>query len=477
MRYHGISQPRSSTLCTVLPVVLVAILPSSQLAVARAYALPESDGRQAIPVALANALEHRLRLSTGIVHFSEFRPGLGRNYYTSRFAANGCVLEARGDEHGVLSRYADGRPGPEQKHFLSLNADDVFWEMPEQSTGAEARDVGILGRDCILYNLRGLGASVQGPWADIDRVLLKTPEVRHQAPVTYSQHDENGLHVVRAHGEDYDLVWWIDPHKDFNIVLTEQQKDGKVIKRSESTLVRFGEFWFPEEVRLHTRPGAQGEPSITTRVDHAEFNQPDHPALLKPKHIGVSVGTHVNYSGTDGDIHGRWDGEKVATPDDFYARLNAGQLTLDESFLTAERRRKERINKTPPAQRLANTLASLSFPVDSFEWEEYTRSFGERHNFDDAQKQVAARILKDCQEQARAYVRRRAAEFDSFERALTQVRSGDASKGASTTLETLYGRHKQLMHPIREIFEQQLKPRLERLPTRDQKSNAALPSK
>jgi hypothetical protein len=112
---------------------------------------------------------------------------------------------------------------------------------------------------------------------------------------------------------------------------------------------------------------------------------------------------------------------------------------------------------------------------DAFEsqWETYVKQFIERYALDDAQKQRAETILESCQAQATRLMKKRKpalANLDEQVKKLTEVKDKDERK--TKELNDLMARRAKMLEFVDEIFEKQLKPRLEKLPTRDQREAA-----
>lgn len=107
-------------------------------------------------------------------------------------------------------------------------------------------------------------------------------------------------------------------------------------------------------------------------------------------------------------------------------------------------------------------------------WEQYTREFIERYKLDPGQTQKALDILKDCKEQAASVLRSKAAQIEALDKrieALKGATGGDAKERGKAMTELTETRGK-LVEPLDRIFEKQLKPRLEKLPTRAQRQAA-----
>ncbi|MFO0836888.1 MAG: hypothetical protein U1D55_00050 [Phycisphaerae bacterium] len=105
------------------------------------------------------------------------------------------------------------------------------------------------------------------------------------------------------------------------------------------------------------------------------------------------------------------------------------------------------------------------------EWEQYVRQFIERYKLDDQQSQKAYTILNDCKAAAEKITRGNEGEIEQLDKRKTELAaSKDANKAKE--LAKIEEQRKKLLEPLTRIFEQQLKPRLERLPTRAQRKAA-----
>lgn len=107
-------------------------------------------------------------------------------------------------------------------------------------------------------------------------------------------------------------------------------------------------------------------------------------------------------------------------------------------------------------------------------WEQYTREFIERYRLDPGQTQKALDILKDCKEQAGSYLRGKGAQIEALDKRIesSKAEAGPDAKERSKVLSELTEARAKLIEPVDQIFEKQLKPRLEKLPTRAQRQAA-----
>lgn len=118
-------------------------------------------------------------------------------------------------------------------------------------------------------------------------------------------------------------------------------------------------------------------------------------------------------------------------------------------------------------------LTTPSVKPDNWEseWEKYVREFTARYELNEDQSGKAKQILLSCQNQGQRYMSGKSATIAALDKdiaALAQSKDKDKTK-----LITEKNAEKQkLMEPLTQIFEKQLKPRLDKLPTRAQRKAA-----
>jgi hypothetical protein len=298
--------------------------------------------------------------------------------------------------------------------------------------------------------------------------------------------DESGLkHVVLEDGaRRTDL--WIDPQRGWNPVRVRFQNDGVVAWEVRSQLAKFGDRWFPELIETIRPRTATGEiPAYTIRVSELEVNAADHPKTLGPADIGVDVGREFLKHDADGkpvEI-AFFDGAKLTSSDDFHARLRRGELKFGPNYrkalaqLDRESKKLEETQDSNPAY-LAFKKIRLR-PVGSWDWRDFEDSWSaytERqvklHQMSLEQAEAARRILRDCRERAAAHIRAHRAEYEQIESRVTAFEESNASADTPREADRLAKAFAELHAPIDEIFESQLKPRIDALLTRDQRKRA-----
>jgi hypothetical protein len=427
------------------------------LAAACASAQPESASRP--PDALVKFYEGRARLATAEIDWSrrEYTAPAWRSehtqYFTTRLSPRERVLYTRGDEEGVPARTNVGTPAKVPKgFFVSFEGPDAVFDRWDGEGDAEWLAKGVsLGTP----DLRCLGALPWFAYQDVSDAFWKDPG-EATAPRKYSEWTEGSLRVVKAERPDGALTWWIDPQRGWQATRITFAREGVVEKEARIAVSKIGEYWFPQSVMFFSAGYRDGtEPSDVVTVDRAVFNDPRQPHVLTPADIGVTPGMSI-WLKDDGMRKvgtGAWDGTKIISVRVF-PNMGGGAEMVARLLV-----------KTAPG-------AAASQPsVPESEWEVYTRRFIDRYKLTNGQTGSALKTLRDCQEQAQSYIARHKAEFekmDQDERALPQA---DAA-GREARLATIRDARQKLRAPIDEIFEEQLKPRLEKLPTRKQRAAA-----
>lgn len=98
-------------------------------------------------------------------------------------------------------------------------------------------------------------------------------------------------------------------------------------------------------------------------------------------------------------------------------------------------------------------------------WEQYVRDFITRYSLNEEQQQKAWLVLLDCRKQADSVLQKIQGPLD----AANVERNAAHRKGDQLAVERAESRVTSLLQPVSEIFEKQLRPRLDRLPTASQR--------
>lgn len=440
------------------------------------------------PRALVMFERYRAGMETGHISWSSIteRPdGTKRQvFWTSRFAGQDTLRVNRGDADGVVVRYTDGSlPRGGHDSLNSLRKDGWYYKHRDEEPTAMA--LRLDGRVAGAPDLRSLGAL---PWHARDSIhdTLWTSPLDQPEGFEYEEAREGDLHIVTRKMSTGSIRWWIDPSRGWApIRVASYDPDGILVSESRSTLRKFGDTWFPETVAFFSRGHDNGEsPRVVVRINNATFNAADHPMVLGLSDIGVDVGMRIKRH--DGGFRYLdsvvWDGEKLISNSEYNERRRAGELPASATAArwaarVDARRAAAAMGSRPPGSRRSQDAIANSKSKPESEWEAYTRRFIDRYSLSDAQTQKAMGILKDCQERGDRYLKAHKGDMDRNERESLKARAeGAAGKDHLTALEIEL---RDLRKPIDDIFENQLKPRLETLPTRSQRARAesADPSK
>jgi hypothetical protein len=411
------------------------------------------------PDALVRLYESRARLTTAEVDWSRHQfegPKFQTEhtkFYTSRLSAKERALYSRGDEEGVVTRDSEG--GPSKVHpgsYMSFEGPDgVFdrWDGEHEANWMPK------GSARWTPDLRTLGTLPWFCYDDIHDAMWKDPG-ETPLPRSYSESTEGALRVVTATRAGAALTWWIDPQRGWQATRVTFSRDGVIEKEARIALAKFGEHWLPQSVMYFSNGYKNGtEPCDVTTIDKAVFNDPRQPQVLSPADIGVTPRMFVwlkdNTMKKVGT--GTWNGARI-TGAHFFPGMGPGVQLVQQA-----------LEKAAPA-------AATSRPAtpDS-QWEAYTRRFIERYRLTDDQVEAALQILKNAQDQAQSYLTRHAEEFEKLRADEAILRAAGEPEG-STRQAALRERRAKLHEPIDEIFEKQLKARLEKLPTRKQRAAA-----
>lgn len=238
------------------------------------------------------------------------------------------------------------------------------------------------------------------------------------------------------------------------------------------TLQKFGEVWFPKQADYYEG----GQRAYSVEVTRAEFNAPDAPRRFTPVDLGIEPGSIVSWVNrpSPGPVM-VWDGETVLPDvDAFHALVRAGKRqwgptfqklqrgeTIIDPYQTEEnRRRMEVTNRKFHAEHVFNRHLSL--------WESYVRNFIQRYELREEQAEQALKILKRCQDGAESATRHARTECLPL---LTEfLASGQPLEDKKQ--KRLNELIEQIVEKVDRIFNEDLKPKLEPIPTRAQREAA-----
>ncbi|MBU0638265.1 MAG: hypothetical protein KKB50_05320 [Planctomycetes bacterium] len=298
-------------------------------------------------------------------------------------------------------------------------------------------------------------------------------DIPHLGAASWEEEQLGDMHKVTA---TYELgqktIWYINPEKGWNAERIEFKIGDEVIHEVVCSLKQHGDVWLPETADYYDR----GKLVESIRVKSAVLNEPDDPkrftladmgvepgSSISPQHRPVKMGEGLIWNGEDICSRKQWDADVKSGKRQWGPTLrmrNAGE-TYDRPYETEE-------------QRLRREMAMLTISIrgamqrHESMWARYVRQFIERYKLNEDQAQQAQTLLKKSQERARQIVTRKRAVWTSLEAQLAHARE----QGQKDKVRELVIRIDELRAPIDLIFRNQLKPGLERLPTRAQRRAA-----
>lgn len=432
------------------------------------------------PEALKRLEANRAAIETAHIEWSWTNPSaFGRHprFHTTRLAGDESVLVSLGDEDGVFNRRADGSIARVQMKPLSvLSKDGEVWMHHERSWGADHFPGG-----AYVYHLRALGLCFGLPYHDVQDVLWQD-DVNQPTPRKYSERDEGGLHVVKAESDLGVFEWWLDPERGGELVRLVHSRNGAIIAEARSTLRNYEGLWFPESVAFFSQGYADGkEPQEIVRVHYASFNQPEHPTSFSLADIGIEAGVHITQYDRDRKVLASGlicDGENIVSDQEYLERRRRGEIKLGPTMQreAAKNRAREsakliddEAGQSKAAAGPRGTLLADDHRLTA--WEDYTRRFILRYQLNDEQAQKAWLICYECEAMGRGHLGKIKSRLEKVESRLSELRKASPDN-SDKRLSALEEQRRELMQPITEIFERELKPRLEKLPTRAQRKAA-----
>lgn len=460
--------------------------------------IQQSDLR---PVALQMLHADRSAIKTATLSWSrtDYADAQPRRiHFQSRIGGPDLLLSMRGDDEGVISRTADGKPAPVSYGPVNvLICDGDLWTHADYDVFAEVEPTARGYQGTPDPRTFGLAPVMSFETLD-DTVWLGGGDPMGES--WYEEYEEQGrVVVVWTHGDD-EVTYWIEPEHGWNPVRVVHRAGDRLVAEMRCELENFDGHWFPRRMEFFNPSFADGaRPAEVIVIDDAAFNRPSDPPRLGPADIRVDVGTSIHRYGPErrNPELAFWDGQKLISQEEYFRRLGAGELHEGDMHrealrytraLTAER---ERTSTARPERWffLGRESGTYTFHTWESDWERYTRQFIKTFNLTEDQTQHALSILEECQQRGRAYVAAHQEEIDAAQREMKRhaqgetkpdvQRSSRADRGrpeaavtaptsAHQRLEALREQVHQLIRPLDEIYAE-LRGRLDRIPTRAQR--------
>jgi len=418
---------------------------------------------QRVPQALLRFEQAHSQLRTGrvscVVTGGPAIVAMPTTRYRMELAKNGDVLWAYdADPEGVFSRDEFGNPqqlGGAQTLVKSgvayhkaafefhgtiaepgtfdRKSAPFFWGMrvDPRTIGMAPKWDDLVGQEpnTVLSNVtKGSSGFLESREGTVHRVTIQWPD---GAEMVYEIDESKGWNATRISGSSRGGPW--------ECVIDLAEHDG---------------IWFPRRATLYRN----GEMRTDLEVVEASFNTKDAPAGWTPADIGFEVGMGVEVKSSAGRSQAKeaWDGEKPVSHDEMFRRLNSGEL---QPGPTLKRLRKGR--PSPDEERLER-LRSSTRVVEAFisDWERHVAVFCHHYRLDQDQIEKAWRCLRHAQELANRYLDRSRDKFAALER---------RRDSREVSNEAVREEFAKLRKPIDDLFANELKPCLEKIPTRQQR--------
>jgi hypothetical protein len=414
----------------------------------------------AMPQALVSFERARAQLRTGtvpcLVTGGPGRVNMPAVQYTTRIAKNGDAWYSYdGDSEGVFDRDDQGYPIMVGATNVVVH-DDTAYSKNTFSFGAVVAPrstwpLGMLpGLSSPKVDLRMIGMAPD--WGgmvgqDASSVLSQVT----QGCTGYSEEVEGTVHHITVlYPDERRIVYDVDVAKGWNATRISGFEPGGTWECSIELRDQQGT-WFPTRALL----SLDGEPRTEWIVTQAAFNQPDDAAGWGPADVGFEVGTEVRVQGRPMD--GKplfWDGSKAVSREEIKKRLDSGELQPGPTLQAA----REGHYRQPGSERLEKLKTSAGVLVAFMgRWEFYVITFCDDRHLNRDQVARAYKCLRRAQERAEQILNRTRPRIEDLQK------RRDAGKLSSADAQAEF---RKLRAPIDEVFEKDLKPCLEKIPTR-----------
>lgn len=426
--------------------------------------------------------DDRAGIRAAAIRWTLTRPGneLPVQRYANRIAGDDLVFSEFGDDLGVrgftINEKGERLPSRSMPdHLLSRN--DELWMYTEDELIA---DVYSAKQAPQALDIRSIGLvalpKFDAPWHTyLDDHSKRIPRYK-------TERNDHETIVEMTYGESPRELfrWTLSAEYGYQPVKCEWVVDGRLHRSAKFDYQSVGaDQFFVRRAEYLNEDGA-----LTAAIDvtKAEINSPNLPARLTPEDIGVGNGVNLHYKEghpkrNDG-VHIYCDGESLIS-DEFTQRQTTVGVKPGAVFARRFPFLQEQYERTIQTNRDSNEAASMTSTSASSqpssqpalsEWERYTIDFIADYRLSDEQAQKALSILHECQDQAWAHHRRVADKLERIDRSLAAT---VAETQPALDAEALKRERATLLEPIQAIFDQQLKPRLDKLPTRAQRASRA----
>lgn len=381
-------------------------------------------------------------------------------HYTSRLADGDQIFVMRGDNAGTIGQDSFGNPTAGRSLMLRRR-DGERWTSNGDSLVAHLYPSDVSPQPHPFLDISAQDASPKlDTRADLASAL-SAHGLEKIGPVTYSCSIDGNLYVVSARASGSkgttEYRWHLDHKRGWSPVRVQGLHDGKTLMEARITPKDFDGVWFPEAIaRFRSTWEGGRKPYNVVTVHTARFGGDDLPRQFGPTDIGVEVGTNIVVADGRTPQALIWDGAKPSNADEVFARIKKGELTRGPHFV-ANSNRPHQARPAPANPFLQGARAR---------WEQYVDLFAQDNALSDAQRSAARGILEDCLKQAEESLRARKDDINDVRRLSTEGTppgaDGQKQRGRLMQLQL------ELTRSLQPIFDQQLRPRLDALLTKNQ---------
>lgn len=434
------------------------------------------------PSALIAFEEARRSLVSGFATFvvTDARSQTPRSVtYISRFSVNGDrIMENRGDQQGCvywddqaergISKFPEltlfSSLGTWQHHETSIDCD--LWKPMGESEDSQ------LGPAPAYLDCRQLGMYYSFNISDTQGFNCIWAPFRPQTThLKWKQEKHGETFEVSAVADDGTRVtWWINADKGWNAerILAV---DGEHKMETRVALEEHNGVWFPRSIRHE----ADGRELVSIEITDCSWNNADDTLRFSPIDIGLEPGMNItprNFVAPPDAQALIWNGENVTNWSSWQEDLRAGRRLEGANILRVRRHEPspyltEEQRRERDVKHAADLTSFLQYRPMS-QWERYTRDFIIRYSLREDQIEKAMQVLRQCQDDGRRIVEQKQRSYVEIGKQLEIARV----KADKDELAKLENRLIELRKPVAEIFEKQLKPRLDRIPTSEQRRQA-----
>jgi hypothetical protein len=290
-----------------------------------------------------------------------------------------------------------------------------------------------------------------------------------------------------------EIEWSLAPDKGCNPERVAISRNGQLVQELECQLMPVGNLWFPYRVSFYDARGALQQ---EVEIDFLEINAPSQPRTLTPEDIGIDVGMATRPNEL-APLRGVWDGGQIESFDQWHEEYRRGNRAPGERAREIWSRWRAEDVPTPNSALMTayrNYLVGATGPTPvRFKptrlladapgartrilvmWEAYVRAFTARHRLDTDQVQKAWSILKDCLDRADNCLLRAGDELREIGTMRQALRGAAKEADVRHEFSRLVERERELLKPVDSIFQDSLKPRLDSILTRAQRSATSQP--